>query len=106
MRRTTKEERLTQAKECLDSGMTVKNWCAANGVPESTMFMWLRELRESDGGERLAPAPAFVELTPRVEMPEPPSAPIVARIGQVELHFRPGFDERDAARAMRAAASL
>ena len=105
MAKSTREGRLARAKECLESGMTVKNWCAANGVAESTMFTWIRELRESADREAGA-QPAFVELTPQVEMPAPCPAPIVARVGQVELLFRPGFDERDAARAMRAAASL
>jgi transposase-like protein len=40
----SREERLAQAEECLASGMTVRDWCAANGVPEATMYVWVRRL--------------------------------------------------------------
>ena len=46
MARMSREERLAQAEECLASGMTVRDWCAANGVPEATMYVWVRRLRE------------------------------------------------------------
>lgn len=32
MTRMSREDRLAQAEECLASGMTVRDWCAANGV--------------------------------------------------------------------------
>ena len=36
MARMSRDERLAQAEECVASGMTVRDWCAANGVPEAT----------------------------------------------------------------------
>ena len=39
MARMSREERLSQAEERLASGMTVRDWCAANGVPEATMYV-------------------------------------------------------------------
>ncbi len=59
MGRMSRDERLAQAEECLASGMTVKDWCAANGVPAATMYVWVRRLREE---RECALAPAFVEL--------------------------------------------
>lgn len=59
MARMSSGERLAQAEECLVSGMTVKEWCAQNGVPAPTMYLWVRRLRE----ERSAGlAPVFVEV--------------------------------------------
>ena len=59
MRRMSRDERLAQAEECLASGMTVKDWCAANGVPAATMYVWVRRLREE---RECALPPALVEL--------------------------------------------
>ena len=59
MTRMSSDERLAQAEECLASGLTVKEWCAANGVPAPTMYLWARRLCE----ERSAGlVPAFVEV--------------------------------------------
>lgn len=55
MARMSSGERLAQAEECLASGMTVRDWCAANGVPAPTMYAWIRRLRE-EGDASLAPA--------------------------------------------------
>jgi len=104
MARMSSGERLAQAEECLASGMTVRDWCAANGVPAPTMYAWIRRLRE-EGDASLAPA--FVEVAAgdggcRAASP----APVVARVGAVEILLPPGFAEADAAAAMRAAASL
>lgn len=103
MARTSSEERLAQAGECLASGMTVKDWCLANGVPASTMYPWVRRLREERPGGL---APAFVEVVPAGGRPAAAAAPVVARVGAVEILLPPGFAEADAAAAMRAAASL
>lgn len=104
MARMSSDERLAQAEECLASGMTVKEWCAENGVPAPTMYAWVRRLRE----ERSAGlAPAFVEVAPDVDRSATSDVtPIVARVGAVEILLPPGFGEADAAAAMRAAASL
>ncbi len=104
MARMSSEERIAQAEECLASGMTVKEWCSANGVPAPTMYAWVRRLRE----ERSAGLePAFVEVAPAAgERPRSAAAPIVARVGAVEILLPPGFGEGDAAAAMRAATSL
>ena len=79
MARMSREERLAQAEECLASGMTVRDWCAANGVPEATMYVWVRRLREE---RTCALAPAFVEVSAEPAAGSPAqAAPIVARVG-------------------------
>lgn len=105
MERMSREDRLAQAEECLASGMTVKDWCAERGLPVATMYLWVRRLREERACEV---APAFVEVAAvgDASRAHGAGAPIVARVGGVELLLPSGFDELDAAAAMRAAASL
>ena len=104
MGRMSRDERLAQAEECLASGMTVKDWCAANEVPAATMYVWLRRLREE---RECALAPAFVEVSAEPAAGSPAqAAPIVARVGGVEVLVPAGADERDVRAVMRAAASL
>ena len=98
--------RLAQAEECLASGMTVKDWCAANGVPTATMYAWLRRLREE---RECALAPAFVELGDgRSERDAAPvaCAPVVVRVGGAEIIVSAGACEREVSMVMRTAASL
>jgi transposase-like protein len=106
MGRMSRDERLAQAEECLASGMTVKDWCAANEVPAATMYVWLRRLREE---RECALAPAFVELGgDRAERDGAPvaCAPVVVRVGGAEILVPAGACEREVSMVMRAAASL
>lgn len=59
MKRVSREERARQIEECEASGMTVREWCAANGVPLATIQWWRRRLREERERDL---APAFVEV--------------------------------------------
>ena len=105
MTRMSIDERLAQAEECLDSGMTVKDWCEANGVPAATMYVWVRRLREE---RERALAPAFVELAECCPQGHAtvPGAPVVVRVGGVEVIVPAGAGEREVSVALRAAASL
>ena len=40
--------RREQVKRCLSTTMTIKNWCALNGVPESTMYGWMSRFRKEE----------------------------------------------------------
>ncbi len=106
MGRMSRDERLAQAEECLASGMTVKDWCAANGIPAATMYVWVRRLREE---RECALAPAFVELGgDRAVRDAAPAAgaPVVVRVGGVEILVPAGACEREVSMVMRAATSL
>ena len=106
MGRMSRDERLAQAEECLESGMAVRDWCAANGVSTATMYAWLRRLREERECEL---APAFVELgDDRIGRDSAPvaGAPVVARVCGVEILVPAGAREREVSMVMRAAASL
>ena len=41
--------RLDQAEQLLASSLTVAEWCRLNKVAESTMYLWLKRLREQKG---------------------------------------------------------
>ena len=104
MARMSREDRLAQAEECLASGMTVRDWCAANGVPEATMYVWVRRLREE---RARALVPAFVEVSAEPTAGSAVQAvPFVARVGGVEVLVHAGADERDVRAVMRASSSL
>lgn len=40
--------RREQVERCLSTTMTVKDWCALNGVPKSTMYAWMARFREEE----------------------------------------------------------
>ena len=40
--------RREQVERCLSTTMTIKNWCALNGVPESTMYGWMSRFRKEE----------------------------------------------------------
>lgn len=40
--------RREQVERCLSTTMTIKDWCALNGVPESTMYGWMSRFRKEE----------------------------------------------------------
>ena len=101
MARVSSEERLAQAGECLESGLTVKARRKEQGLSPQAMYERVKRVRE---GHDSGPAPAFVEVAAEEDRAQ--AVPIVARVGAVEPLLTPGFTEADAAAAMRAAATL
>ena len=48
-KRQFREERWRQRiTECRSSGMSVKNWCDANGLCEQTYYKYLKKFRQDD----------------------------------------------------------
>ena len=43
-----KEMRFRQVKQCLESGISITQWCKLNKVPESTLYGWLKIYREEE----------------------------------------------------------
>ena len=56
--------RREQVERCLSADMTIKEWCALNKVPASTMYAWMARFREEEpelfGGPN---AGGWIELT-------------------------------------------
>ena len=40
--------RREQVVRCLSTTMTIKDWCALNGVPQSTMYGWMSRFRKEE----------------------------------------------------------
>lgn len=40
--------RREQVERCLSTTMTIKDWCALNGVAESTMYAWMARFRKEE----------------------------------------------------------
>lgn len=56
--------RREQVERCLSTTMTIKDWCALNGVPESTLYSWMARFREEEPGLFGEPsASQWVEVT-------------------------------------------
>lgn len=123
-------------ERCLDSRMTIKEWCELNRVSKSSLYKWMARFREEEPGRfprRSSEASNWIKVTaagiadakaivPAGDASEPDSAdwadsgarggaadpalPIRALVGRVELAIPAGAAESDIAAAMRAAASL
>ena len=123
-------------ERCLDSGMTIGEWCGLNKVSPSSLYKWMARFREEEPGRfprRSSKASNWIKITaggiadakaivpagdPSPAEPAPaadaerfcgeaaPALPIRALVGRVELAIPAGSAESDIAAAMRAAASL
>lgn len=49
-------------KECHNSGMTVLEWCAANGISNKTYYYWHRKLTRLQEMQPEAATPVFFEI--------------------------------------------
>lgn len=73
------------------SGMTMKAWCAEQGIAFSQMKYWIRKLKLSRR-QRSASPPTWITVTPSTEAAEPECTPLIVRIGGATIDVRPGFD--------------
>ena len=109
MDKTTHAVRLQQWSEIiraqLDSGMSKRDWCRENNVPEKQFFYWQRRVRKElyeAQAEGLVPAagmgfPALVEV-PVVQHQESPAAAgfkpdAVITVGNVTVGIRENISE-------------
>ena len=59
-----KSMRRSQVERCLSADMTIKDWCALNKIPESTMYFWMARFRDEEPEMFGAPAAGdWIELT-------------------------------------------
>ena len=81
-RRHGAEERAQWVRQYEHSGQSLREFCMENGLSQSTLCLWRRQLR-SQGGESGPEAASFVEL--RV-------APASASEGAVKIRLRSGVE--------------
>ena len=124
--------RRDQVERCLATDMTVKEWCALNKVPRSTMYAWMARFREEEPDLFAGPnAGRWIEiskgaiasktaLAPVDQLagggrPAPiaedegayvPSAPIVVHINGADVVVPSGADDAHMQSVLRAVAAL
>ena len=76
---------------CRNSGMSVKDWCQANGIPLSTYYNQQRKVFEAAKSSSVKNQKAqFTEI----HLPQRISTPLATiRIGDTEADIYPGADE-------------
>jgi len=93
------------------SGLTMKAWCAENGINIYTMADRLTRLRKDGLLEKAKtvrkvrpnPEPKWVEISSH---PPQPMVEICVKIGSCEIVVPPGFDEGSFARVCKVLVSL
>ena len=127
--RDTRAMRREQVERCLSTtGMTIKEWCALNGVPASTMYFWMSKFRKEEPelfgkpsasewievtresiAARTALAKRGATCTPPA-MGHPAEAPVgpavIVRLNGADIIVPEGSAEAHVASVLRAVASL
>lgn len=79
------EMRLEQARRCLESELSVYEWCELNKVGKSTMYTWMKRLKEMDPSLKKDDDSNWVELTRLSVKNETALAPMDAGSANVNL---------------------
>lgn len=121
-----------QVGRCLATTMSIKDWCALNKVPESTMYAWMARFRKEEPELFEKPnASQWIELsrgaiaaqTALAMKPEAAnvpdvapiagtaganarSAPIIVHVNGAEVAVPPGSADADIASVLKAVAAL
>lgn len=125
--------RREQVERCLSTTMTIKDWCALNGVPASTMYFWMSRFRKEEPELFAKPsAGEWIEITREsiaqrtalatreetaaamaTQAPAPetvdagaPRAAIIVRLNGADVVVPEGAAEPHVASVLRAVASL
>ena len=69
------------------SGMSVRRWCAEQGIKEHQLRYWLRRLDSDD-----TPGPRWIPVTLNGAGPWEEARGLVIRIGRATIEVEPGFD--------------
>ena len=69
-------------KECNASGLSNREYCRQNNIPEKTYYYWIRKLRQT-AAEQMQPEPTLVPLEP--EFPEKETDMLQIRFHGAEL---------------------
>ena len=125
--------RREQVERCLATTMTIKDWCALNGVPESTMYGWMARFRKEEpelfakpnagewielSREAIAAQTALAERPKAAPAPpeairdaadgtgNPAAPPIIVRENGADVAVPPGSADAHIASVLRAVAAL
>ena len=124
--------RREQVERCLATTMTIRDWCALNKVPPSTMYAWMARFRKEEPdlferpnaaqwielskdaiAARTALAPAAADVSGGVAAPiaendaaDIPSTPIIVHMNGVDVAVPAGAPEASIASVLKAVAAL
>ena len=91
-----KEKWLNLIRERQSSGLTIKNWCSQNNLPEHTYYYWLRRIRESVCEEYIGDvqseykSPVVFAPLQVSESKSPAQAQIIIHMQNVNIEVRDG----------------
>ena len=124
--------RREQVERCLATTMTIRDWCALNKVPTSTMYAWMARFRKEEPdlfkrpnaaqwielskdaiAARTALAPTAADVSERTAAPiaegeatRAASAPIVIHLNGADIAVPAGAPEASIAAVLKAVAAL
>jgi putative transposase len=88
------EDRLSKWQGLLDvqrrSGLSVKDWCASEGISTQTFYYWHKRLRDLSSVGQPMDAPTW--LAAALDESELPSSALTLRVGRVSVDVPSGFD--------------
>jgi hypothetical protein len=76
-------------KTCRDSGITVKAWCAQNGVHPKSYYYWLRKIRTATVEQQQC-GTEFVQIGEDKPIADPRIGGILLRVSGCEIEIREG----------------
>lgn len=79
-------------RTCRDSGMTVKDWCAQNGVHPKSYYYWLRKIRTAAVEQQSGTE--FVQIGEDNPIAEPRIGGILLRVSGCEIEIHEGTSAR------------
>jgi len=102
------EEWKVRVHECRGSGMTVKAWCAEQGVKEQTYYRWQKLVWEAGTSGELASVPAAVTFA-EYQLPvaaSQASGTVIVRLDCGSVEIQKGADRETIAATLQALKSL
>lgn len=94
-------------RECQDSGMSVKSWCAAKEMSRNTYFYRQKRVRKAVCQQLSVPQSCIAEVMfPQNSCQTGVTAPVIIHIDSVAIEVNSGADEQTIVTALRAISKL
>jgi transposase-like protein len=97
LRTELRKEWVARIADYTRSGLTAREWCARQGITESQLKYWLRQVRKSEQKVEWASV--------RVVEDEAPDRGVSVHLGAARIEVRPGFDATLLGEVLRVVAS-